>query len=78
MQQVVDFIASRKKKWAIIYFHGAGMMSTAPISAIKSVFDRYNAEDLNNLVAFITLYMGRMARLISGINRWCKGTTNIT
>ena len=73
LQIFVEFIASRKKKWALIYFHDSTMMGATPINIIKSIFDKFREEDVKNLVAFITLYVGRIARFMGGFGRMCKG-----
>ena len=69
----MDFIATRKNRWALIYFHDYSSMSSTPINIIKSIFDKFKAEDIKYLVAFITLYVGRFARFMSGFGRMCKG-----
>ena len=70
----MDFVATRKNKWALIYFHDSSSMSSTPINIIKSVFDKFKAEDVKHLVAFITLYVSRFARFMSGFGRLCKGS----
>ena len=42
---LVQFIASRKRKWALIYFHSPELYTKGPINLIINAFNELSAED---------------------------------
>ena len=50
------------------------MMNSTPINVVKGVFDKFAEEDAKNLMAFITLYVGTVARMKIMFGRMCKSS----
>ena len=72
IQTVVRFIASRKREWALVYFHMPDLFTKGPINVIKTAFATLEEEEQQKVRCFVTIYMNRWANMMSKLALVCR------
>lgn len=72
IQTVVRFIASRKREWALVYFHMPDLFTKGPINVIKTAFATLEEEEQQKVRCFVTIYMNRWANFASKLALMCR------
>ena len=69
---MVQFIAKRKRKWALIYFHLPEYFTSGPINIIINAFNSLDQEEQENVACLITIYMGSWSKISSSLSLSCN------
>ena len=61
----------------MVYFHMPELFTKGPINIIKNAFSSLSEEDQRKVKCFVTIYMGKVANLMSNMALMCKGTAHL-
>lgn len=69
---MVRFIASRKREWALVYFHLPDLYTKGPINVLKTAFATLDEEEQAKVRCFVTIYMNKWANMMSKLALMCR------